>query len=862
VLAVSLGLTTPISAQDPTPANSTVPYDSQNLTFHVTDFGINQPWTERLKVGDPFNGLNRVFPELDKYPGSQLVVPMPSDYDLKILSETQLKDRIASQLLDCVHDARTKGITEFEIQLVQHVNSAGYFDPTRQDLVRRFAKAAYAAVGTVVEHEQPSSQTINVDAILGSNGTEAWSQSVSSWSSYASHIKSVTLVNGRAWVGPTDAAIKALGHPEKVLVLVSYGDLPAHDLSIAKFETVQRLKAQYPTMNVLLLEPLDSSKRVFGTSGGSVVPFSSHVLSMTDPDAKFRVFSVSTNGKNLLGEFTSRDLRSVSEASSFKAPSHFGEPEWKLGLSSYSRSSLESAPHSPSLEASPFKIPSAYGELPGTLDFAAQGWSLFDSSRRSVEFIRGHSADPASDWERLSLGANLGSASQLIKILPENELFGPLGALLSTAIPIGEDVRASVMRDRAQRLVFSLGGPLRFSDFREQKETEEGFAFSGEHVSGLYGWKLDHTSDLPFEHNSFSRSWAETFIVGARQSDGSVLSGTFLRSELRVERGASVWSLFEPTETTISQRTSDRYHVSFDGSQWKGIDTPGYGSGWNSNYETRQTREFAPKVPELSPQAPSPPYAETTRKRPPPAQFPPPPCPPLVCGPLGSHTGAPPPSQPAPPSSVNIEPSTRGNSASSFVSSPLSPRSQPDAFSSGRSGNSWPQVKGVLLPVTDLKISTPTERAEFGDMFQSDGKSLPSQHPDQDQFAIALNNRSDDDEFEHDRELGTSAALQAYVREFPSGRHLKDAQTLVESLEYNEALAANSIAALESFLSRFPVGNFSSDASARLRRLRFQYARQAADVEVCKQFLTQYPEGKDSDELRRYLSSIRPRNPH
>jgi len=109
---------------------------------------------------------------------------------------------------------------------------------------------------------------------------------------------------------------------------------------------------------------------------------------------------------------------------------------------------------------------------------------------------------------------------------------------------------------------------LQFSDFSEQKENEESFAFRGENISGLFGWKLDHPSEHPFEQDSFSRSWAESSVVTARQSDGTILSGSFLRSELRVERGESVWNLFEPTETTITFKQSDHYRVTFDGANW------------------------------------------------------------------------------------------------------------------------------------------------------------------------------------------------------------------------------------------------------------------------------------------------------
>jgi hypothetical protein len=105
---------------------------SQELIFHITDFGINQGWEEKLQVGDSFSkDRNRVFPELNDKSGAQLLVPMPSDHDLASQSQAQLADNIAFKLLDRIRDARKKGTAEFEIQIVQHINTSGYFDPCR-----------------------------------------------------------------------------------------------------------------------------------------------------------------------------------------------------------------------------------------------------------------------------------------------------------------------------------------------------------------------------------------------------------------------------------------------------------------------------------------------------------------------------------------------------------------------------------------------------------------------------------------------------------------------------------------------------------------------------------------------------------
>ena len=86
----------------------------------------------------------------------------------------------------------------------------------------------------------------------------------------------------------------------------------AHDFSIAKLETTQRLKREFPTMTALLLEPLDSSKRMFGNASELVAPLSSHVLVMTTPAAQFRVRAVYSDRTEPVGtpvsSYTAHDV--------------------------------------------------------------------------------------------------------------------------------------------------------------------------------------------------------------------------------------------------------------------------------------------------------------------------------------------------------------------------------------------------------------------------------------------------------------------------------------------------------------------------------------------------------------------------
>jgi len=286
---------------------------SQELIFHITDFGINQPWSQNTKTGDPFNGsLNRVYPELDNKPGAQIVVQMPEDSELDRVDQKHWADLIASTLVDKVRTARSQGTTEFEIQIVENMRWGAYALPSQQNRVAKFANAVYAAIGSLITQQRASVRGISVDVTAGSNGTEAFTHSRSSWESYRDDIHSVSLIDGRAFYEPTKQAIQLLG-ASKVFISVSYGDMPANDFSIANLSTVQRLVGDNPGLKVALLEPLDAQKHFFGDAAAPVTPMSSHVLSMVSPDAKFLVSSVSANGVRAIGEFTSRDLRTPSQ---------------------------------------------------------------------------------------------------------------------------------------------------------------------------------------------------------------------------------------------------------------------------------------------------------------------------------------------------------------------------------------------------------------------------------------------------------------------------------------------------------------------------------------------------------------------
>ncbi len=148
--------------------------------------------------------------------------------------------------------------------------------------------------------------------------------------------------------------------------------------------------------------------------------------------------------------------------------------------------------------------------------------------------------------------------------------------------------------------------------------------------------------------------------------------------------------------------------------------------------------------------------------------------------------------------------------------------------------------------------------------------------------------------FDHAKTSGTSAAVDAYLQRYPSGRHKNEAAQLdaeltykeassqksaiayenflkrfpansntaevrqaLEELKYNSAAAADTAAAYEKFLSEYPQGQLSTLASSHLRAVRLKNARAAATSAAYETFLKQYPEGADSDELKLSLPVIK-----
>lgn len=173
-------------------------------------------------------------------------------------------------------------------------------------------------------------------------------------------------------------------------------------------------------------------------------------------------------------------------------------------------------------------------------------------------------------------------------------------------------------------------------------------------------------------------------------------------------------------------------------------------------------------------------------------------------------------------------------------------------------------------------------------------------HPDAPQSSLAKD-RIEQISYEQAKRAGTSAGVEAFMRDFPRGHYYSEAAQLDVELSYREASSQNSLDAYEQFLARFPTsprakdaqkalddlriaieeskynaattadtpeayeqflkeypqGKVSSLATAHLRQSRLRKARAAPTSTAYEDFLKQYPDGTDSDELRQSLPVIK-----
>ena len=184
------------------------------LEFYVSDFGINQYQGKgdrkgrRLKTGNDFvDARSSVLPA--RTGQAQVLIVMPSYEALTSITEdSRLSDDILRTVRSKVKSSLAQGTTRFELQLVQHVGTAAYFNADHQRAANRFGKIAYGAIKRMSEELAATGYHQRYHAVLGSNGTKVFVENVDAWRGC---IHDATFFDGRAYKTPTMDAIRTLG---------------------------------------------------------------------------------------------------------------------------------------------------------------------------------------------------------------------------------------------------------------------------------------------------------------------------------------------------------------------------------------------------------------------------------------------------------------------------------------------------------------------------------------------------------------------------------------------------------------------------------------------------------------------------
>ncbi len=254
------------------------------IVIHVTDFGINQ-WRPELAMGGSLEkAANRLFAPDAGVVG--IAVPMPPDAMFNSVSPLALRAQIAKAVKGRIRKALARGEgSEFEVQIIQNINTLGYTDPARQMEVDRFGAIAYAAIGDVIEELEQEHHSVAARAVTLSNGTKVLAASVASLvRNGRPYLQGADLMDGRAMKPSVIRLARTLGE-NHVRLFITRGDLPAPaHRSIGNFDTATEIKDELPGVSVYYLIPKQLS-----------FPWKNHVAPIR-PGTKFEVREYIGNG--------------------------------------------------------------------------------------------------------------------------------------------------------------------------------------------------------------------------------------------------------------------------------------------------------------------------------------------------------------------------------------------------------------------------------------------------------------------------------------------------------------------------------------------------------------------------------------
>lgn len=229
----------------------------REITIYITDFGINQ-WESRLRTGGNFAlAHNQVFPNSIIPPAGQIMIVMP-DIDFTQMTPIELQKftmETFNTIQPLIDKGIDEGITTFDIQVIQNINTLGYPDSQRQQSVSTFGTCAYRSIGMVNDYMKTNQLPASFYSITGSNGCKVLTENIH----VSPYMKGAWLYDGRAFYTPTKEMIQILG-PENVHIINTRWDHMAPNNpfvhSIGNFDVTSRLRRE-TGVNQIWLHPLD-----------------------------------------------------------------------------------------------------------------------------------------------------------------------------------------------------------------------------------------------------------------------------------------------------------------------------------------------------------------------------------------------------------------------------------------------------------------------------------------------------------------------------------------------------------------------------------------------------------------------------
>lgn len=105
-------------------------------------------------------------------------------------------------------------------------------------------------------------------------------------------------------------------------------------------------------------------------------------------------------------------------------------------------------------------------------------------------------------------------------------------------------------------------------------------------------------------------------------------------------------------------------------------------------------------------------------------------------------------------------------------------------------------------------------------------------------------------------DMGSIAAYEAFLREYPESEFIPEARRKLEALRFDEAKMTGTVAAYEDFLRRYPQATFAQDAQQKLEDLRLHEARMTGTVAAYEGFLRHYPQSRFVQTVRRKIEAL------